>query len=415
MSRAMYVLGLVSTVSLAFGTAGATEPHPFDPRTQDEAGSILAWFDHRSYAPGDLAMLHFLRGAPAKARLTVLRIGPKRGTRSSQDDMAGAVVRIEGRRVAETAGVVRLRVGAWPSGLYAARLTASGGRRGFAPFVVTAGRHRRSRVVVVLPTNTWQAYNFRDADENGVGDTWYADPSIPTVELARPYMHSGVPPYRPGFMRWVEQMRPRPEFMSDDDLDSVATGETLRAAYDLVVFAGHEEYVTAHVYEVVMRYRDLGGNLAFLSSNTFFYRVRREGSHLRRIGRWIDVGRVDARLTGVHYVGWNERRFPNRPYTATNVARAPWFFRGTGLDDGEQFGSSYGIEIDQVSADSPEGTIVLARIPDLFGHGRSATMTYYETSRGAKVFAAGAMNFDQPQSRVGWLLLTNLWRWMVRA
>jgi hypothetical protein len=414
MSRALYVLGLISAGSLALGTAGATGPHPFDPRTQDEAGSILAWFDRRSYAPGDRATLHFLRGAPARARLTVLRIGPKRGRRSSQNDMAGAAVRIEGPRVARTAGVVSLRVGPWPSGLYAARVTASGGRRGFAPFVVTAGRKPRSRVVVVMPTTTWQAYNFRDADRNGVGDTWYADPSIPMVELARPYMHGGVPPYRPGFMHWLERMRPRPDFMSDDDLDSVSSGESLLAAYDLVVFAGHEEYVTSHVYDVVKRYRDLGGNLAFLSSNTFFYRVRREGSRLRRLGRWIDLGRVDARLTGVHYVGWNERRFPNRPYVATDVSVAPWFFRGTGLEEGEQFGSSYGVEIDQVSADSPKGTVVLARIPELFGRGRSATMTYYETAGGAKVFAAGAMNFDQPQSRVCWQLLTNLWRWMLR-
>jgi hypothetical protein len=67
-----------------------------------------------------------------------------------------------------------------------------------------------------------------------------------------------------------------------------------------------------------------------------------------------------------------------------------------------------------VAAGSPPGIIVLARIADLFGNGRSATMTYYETPAGAKVFAAGAMNFDQPQSRVGWLLLTNLWRWMLR-
>lgn len=413
MSRALYVLGLVGAASLAFGTAGATRPDQIDPRTQDEAGSILAWFDRRSYAPGDLAMLHFLRGAPAQARLTVLRVGSKRGRRSSQTEMAGAVVRIKGARVVTTANVASLQIGAWPSGLYAARVTASGGRRGFAPFVVTAGRKPRSRVVVVLPTNTWQAYNFRDADKNGVGDTWYADPSIPTVELARPYMHSGVPPYRPGFMRWLERMRPRPDFMSDDDLDSVPNGETLLGAYDLVVFAGHEEYVTSHVYDVVTRYRDLGGNLAFLSSNNFFYRVRREGSQLRRTGRWIDLGRVDARLTGVHYVGWNERRFPNRPYVATNVSVAPWFFRGTGLEEGERFGSSYGVEIDQVSADSPKGIVVLARIPELFGRGRSATMTYYETAGGAKVFAAGAMNFDQPQSRVGWLLLTNLWRWMI--
>jgi hypothetical protein len=313
-----------------------------------------------------------------------------------------------------TTRAVALRIGRWRSGLYTARLTAPGGRRGFAPFVVTAGRNSRSRIVVVLPTNTWQAYNFRDADKNGVGDTWYADPIIPTVELARPYMNRGVPPYRPGFMRWLESMRPRPDFMSDDDLDSVPDGETLFARHDLVVFAGHEEYVTSHVYDLVTQYRDLGGNLAFLSSNTFFYRVRREGSRLRRLGRWIDVGRIDARLTGVHYVGWNEGRFPNRPYVATNVSRAPWFFRGTGLHDGEPFGSSYGIEIDQVAAGSPPGIIVLARIADLFGNGRSATMTYYETPAGAKVFAAGAMNFDQPQSRVGWLLLTNLWRWMLR-
>ena len=176
MSRALYVLGLVGAASLAFGTAGATRPDQIDPRTQDEAGSILAWFDRRSYAPGDLAMLHFLRGAPAQARLTVLRVGSKRGRRSSQTEMAGAVVRIKGARVVTTANVASLQIGAWPSGLSAARVTASGGRRGFAPFVVTAGRKPRSRVVVVLPTNTWQAYNFRDADKNGVGDTWYADP-----------------------------------------------------------------------------------------------------------------------------------------------------------------------------------------------------------------------------------------------
>jgi hypothetical protein len=36
---------------------------------------------------------------------------------------------------------------------------------------------------------------------------------------------------------------------------------------------------------------------------------------------------------------------------------------------------------------------VLASIPNLMGPGRSAEMTYYETPAGAKVFAAGALNF----------------------
>jgi hypothetical protein len=36
---------------------------------------------------------------------------------------------------------------------------------------------------------------------------------------------------------------------------------------------------------------------------------------------------------------------------------------------------------------------VLASIPNLMGPGRTAEMTYYETPAGAKVFAAGALNF----------------------
>ena len=55
-------------------------------------------------------------------------------------------------------------------------------------------------------------------------------------------------------------------------------------------------------------------------------------------------------------------------------------------------------------------TVLLATIPNLLGLGRSAEMTYYETPAGAKVFAAGTLNFaassDEPAvSR----LLENLW------
>jgi hypothetical protein len=35
----------------------------------------------------------------------------------------------------------------------------------------------------------------------------------------------------------------------------------------------------------------------------------------------------------------------------------------------------------------------LAEIPDLFGPGLTAQMTYYETPAGAKVFAAGSLDF----------------------
>ena len=60
--------------------------------------------------------------------------------------------------------------------------------------------------------------------------------------------------------------------------------------------------------------------------------------------------------------------------------------------NGSSFGR-YGIEIDAAGRSSPPGTIVLARIPDLLGPGKTAEMTYYETPAGAKVFAAGALDF----------------------
>ena len=71
----------------------------------------------------------------------------------------------------------------------------------------------------------------------------------------------------------------------------------------------------------------------------------------------------------------------------------------------------YGIEVDATTSVSPPGTQVLAQIPNALGPGLTAQMTYYETPAGAKVFAAGAMNFGgqlllwpQPQQ-----ILENLW------
>jgi len=89
----------------------------------------------------------------------------------------------------------------------------------------------------------------------------------------------------------------------------------------------------------------------------------------------------------------------------------------TGLVTGSTFGETvggYGIEIDTTTADSPPGTTVLARIPDLFGPGLSGEMTYYETAAGARVFSAGVLDFGGsatfwPMTR----MLENLWRHML--
>jgi hypothetical protein len=48
-------------------------------------------------------------------------------------------------------------------------------------------------------------------------------------------------------------------------------------------------------------------------------------------------------------------------------------------------------------------------VPDLYGPGFTAQMTYYETRAGAKVFAAGAFSLaDTATGTVGARLLANL-------
>ena len=324
----------------------------------------------------------------------------------------GDPLTVDWQAQADGPATVAIQLGDWPSGLYCARVQSDDGRLGFAPLVLRPAAPL-SRIAVVLPTSTWQAYNFYDLDGDGYGDSWYVAPPTTTIDLTRPHPNRGVPyrfrSYDLAFLRWLAARSDQVDFLADEDVDSFASGDELRAAHDLVVFPGHTEYTTAAAFDVVQRYRDLGGNLLFLSANNFFRHVEREGDRLRLVGLWRDEGRPEAALCGVQYRA-SDRGQRQAPFVVTGAELAPWAFDGTGLADGSTFGR-FGIEIDATTADSPPGTAVLARIPDLLGPGRSAEMSYYEAPSGARVFSAGALNFGGEVSL--WpetlRLLENVW------
>ena len=98
-----------------------------------------------------------------------------------------------------------------------------------------------------------------------------------------------------------------------------------------------------------------------------------------------------------------------------DAGAAAWLFAGTGLRDGSSFGSG-GSRSTRPRPDSPPGVDVLAEIPDIFGPGFTAQMTYYETAAGAKVFAAGAFRFASAVlgDPVVHRLMGNLWRQLAR-
>lgn len=383
---------------------------------------IEAGFGSRSHVAGEPMELTIFADAPSLS-LQFLRSGHETESTDRADEIKGvelgdpAQLDWTGKRSGPV--TIQVRSGDWPTGLYAVRLTAPDGRVGFAPFILRPRALGTARQAVVLPTNTWQAYNLYDSDGDGWGDTWYAGGS-PAVRLDRPYRDNGVPPrfrrYDLPFLKWLHRTGREPDVLADDDLEAVASGDDLRALYDLVVFPGHSEYMTEHAYDVVERFRDLGGRLAFLSANNFFWKVEKDAISMRKIKLWRTLGRPEARLCGVQYSA-NDDGARQAPFDVIDTDAAPWLFEGTGLQNGSKLGEmvgGYGIEIDGTTPDSPPGTKVVAMIPDLFGPGLHAEMTYYETAAGARVFSAGALDFGG--SATFWpvrRMLDNLWRHML--
>ena len=293
-------------MSVTYGSADSWGSYAL-PGAVVRVQSVGAHFTRRSYAPGSLARLVVATDA-TKLTMQVFRTGWEARRSYSARQMRGATVTDPVTytwRNRSAPGSIWLRVGDWQSGLYFAELFAADARVGFAPFIVTPRRLGTARVAVVLPTNTWQAYDFWDSDGNGYGDTWYAGSGNRTVVLSRPYLDDGVPPhfstYDLGFIRWLGIHKLQPDFLSDDDLERVGSAAALARAYDLIVFPGHEEYVTNHVYKMIRAYRNLGGNLMFLSSDNFYWRVVRKGETLTRTVSFRSRHEPEAGIIGVQY------------------------------------------------------------------------------------------------------------------
>ena len=384
---------------------------------------VEATFRRRSAVPGERVTLSVLCDA-RWLQLTLLRCGPENEPTYSNSIMNGVRVappqRIDLRGHRDRPLDVPVRLPAdLESGLYCARLEGPSGHLGFAPLVVRPATPT-VRVAVVLPLTTWQAYNFYDENGDGFGGTWYALWAQKAVRLDRPHLRRGVPyryrSYELGFQHWLASRGHVVDTYADEDIERFRSAADLRTAYDLLVFPGHTEYVTKRLFDLVEGFRDAGGRLMFLSANNFFRHVERHGQKVRLIGEWRDEGRPEASVLGVQYIA-NDRGQKQKPYVIQGADAAPWAFAGTGLGNGSTFGL-YGVEIDGVSLGAtPPGTATLARIPDLFGPGRSAEMTYYETAAGARVFSAGALNFGgtiMVWPEVG-RLVENVWRRLTAA
>ena len=143
----------------------------------------------------------------------------------------------------------------------------------------------------------------------------------------------------------------------------------------------------------------------FLAANNFFCRIDIKGDVMTRIDTWRDLGRPEAALVGVQYIGWNQMRYGSKPYILQLPTSRGLDLRRHGAEDGDRLLVRRHRDRQARTLLAARHCKVLATIPNVFGTGMTAEMSYYETKNGAKVFAAGAFSLggaiDNAAGRAG--------------
>ncbi len=288
-----------------------------DPTFVDD---VEAYCARSSYAPGEDVVLH-LSARTDHIALTVERWGATRELVYEQAGIPAAYIAPPADADANGCGWpegYRFSVGEdWTSGFYLITLTAEGApaetSTAHASFVVRAGSDptQRAAALLVLATNTWNAYNTwggaslytggkqvsfarpmargaldREASERDDRKArpvrWGEEPdvdgeSFQAFRLPRKYPpiigSSGWYLYERRFVEWAEAEGYRFDFATSADLDedpSIAEG------YDLLIGIGHDEYWSGSQRAVVEDHVGRGGNYVSFSGNTMFWQVRIE-------------------------------------------------------------------------------------------------------------------------------------------
>jgi hypothetical protein len=316
--------------------------------------------------------------------------------------------------VADWRNSLTLTTTGFAPGFYLLKLTASSGYQAFVPFTVSSPT-TSGTVVLVEPEMDWQAYN------NWGGYSLYEAPPGHLRSWAVSFDRPNVPPGGNRFLYNIlptvvlaERLGVPLAYESDVDL---ATRPGLLDGARGYVSVGHDEYWTVPERRYVTVARDAGTNLAFLSSNTMYWRVRlarrSSGPNRLMIGYKTDAATSDPlrdsrpALTTARWrdppapdpenslVGQLYECYPvDRPY---RVASPTWWgFRGTGVRVGSEFPHLVADEADRVYpvASTPRPLQVLSYLPyDCGGSATSTESSYYTTASGAGVIDFGTQRW----------------------
>lgn len=272
----------------------------------------------------------------------------------------------------------------WPSGVYASQLKSPQGKEHNVMFVVRPSAPQR-QLAVLVPTNTYTAYNFWGGHNQYTTGQGGAQR---TVSMQRPNTGTSwdnVYRTSPGIidhllhsdlqlLRWMTSKSIGYDCYADTDLHATGASWLRTPAqggnYKALVLTSHPEYFTQTARDNLVAFQNNGGRIIYLGGNGIYERMRYTSDGHAIVFRrtdgsrdvYADSGQSEAQILGVSHYQPTYMSFS--PYQVRDTGNNP-FTPGTGLSVGDIFGTpSYNIaasgwEVDRRQVDVP-GSVLIA-------------------------------------------------------
>ena len=285
----------------------------------------------------------------------------------------------------------------WPSGYYEVVVRLNDATEAVAFIVIRATQPSAQRPLLVLSTNTWNAYNDvagtnlytggthasflrpfapgflrkPPGDGSRVAVVGEPDPRMRRhVDHIRAHVLSGWsgsagwPSWELPFVQWAEANAIELDYATNADLELVPE---LLDGRRLYLSVGHDEYWSWGMRDAVEGFVAAGGNAAFLSGNVSYWQVRLEDDGRTMVGYkqqfehdpvfagadrsrltsiWSDtlIGRPETQMTGLSFVRGGYHRIGRAVgagaggYTVHRPEH--WLFDDTGVGYGDLLGAA---------------------------------------------------------------------------
>jgi hypothetical protein len=398
--------------------------------------AIEGYSSETSIAPGQTLHLHVSTSPVARYRIEVYRLGWYRGRGARLVTCLPSCAGAEPGAVRPipppdpSTGEIRAAwpvtdrvktIRGWASGYYIAELAlVSGSAAGSAdivPFIVRSAPSRSSRILVVAPVNTWQAYNLWGGKSLYVSLLGSNPGSAHAASFDRPYDLSTdanrsrtLLYWEYPLVRFLERNGYDVSYATDVDVDR---DPAALQRHRLVIIAGHSEYWTKGMRDAVEKARDAGTNLAFIGGNDVYWQARYADNRRTLLEfrnssldpsadeatktvlfRDLQPPRPECTLVGLEWQGGWRSDGVALSYTVNDAALGHRWFNGTGFTAGSTLDNLVGYEWDAVQ---PGCTV--PRLTVFFHYqgaptSSNADVVAYTAPSGARVFAVGSIQFS---------------------